>query len=107
MNFGFKIINNILMLPKFIKPGFKHVNFNLSKYKNGCYYYEWEIDNHHPQHHGTTVSDTAHTHSLPRAQPLGGWWGRGPHPPPKKKVGRTTQLFTYHPYFVLYNNLNQ
>ena len=26
MNFGFKIINNILMLPKFIKPGFKRVN---------------------------------------------------------------------------------
>ena len=25
MNFGFKIINNILMLPKFIKPGFKCV----------------------------------------------------------------------------------
>jgi len=26
MNFGFKIINNILMLPKFIKPRFKHIN---------------------------------------------------------------------------------
>jgi len=26
MNFGFKIINNILLLPKFIKPGFKSVN---------------------------------------------------------------------------------
>jgi len=27
MNFGFKIIDNILMLPKFIKPGFKRVNY--------------------------------------------------------------------------------
>ena len=52
----------------------------------------------------------------PRAQPLGGSAGSG-HPPPKKN-GRTTPTFyaaadcsarnwVYHPYFVMYNNLDQ
>ena len=51
----------------------------------------------------------------PRAQPLG---DRGVRPPPKKKIGRTTPTFyaaadcsarnwVYHPYFVMYNNLDQ
>jgi len=39
MNFGFKIINNILMLPKFIKPGFKHVNLSNLQ----CYHFDTVI----------------------------------------------------------------
>jgi len=38
MNFGFKTINNILMLPKFIKPGFKSQTYQgaATKYEEPC-----------------------------------------------------------------------